>query len=232
VKSLVCGLLLLLSLGARAEFKAPSLTGPIMDEVGILKPEDRRELEAVIRDYNSLNKAQIQVYVVKSLEGEAIEAASIKITDAWKLGTEKKDNGILFLIAPNDRRIRIEVGQGLEGTLPDAIAKRIVEDSVLPNFKAGDMSTGVVVGVYQIIKYIDQEYADQHLQQPAGEKKSIPGWVILLILFFLLFIGRFMPGRSFGGGGFLGGGFGGGGGGSGWSGGGGGFSGGGASGSW
>lgn len=222
---------------AHAEFKVPRLTGPVMDEVGVIRPQDRNELEKVIRDYNRQGKAQLQILVIESLQGLEIEEASIKILDQWKLGTEKKDNGILFLIAPNERKLRIEVGQGLEGTLPDVIAKRIISDTVLPLFKARNLSAGVVVGTYQIIKYVDQEYADQHLADPAPEsKRSIPGGVILVILFLLLFIGRFLPASSFRGGGFGGGGFGGGsfggGGGGGWSGGGGGFSGGGASGSW
>jgi uncharacterized protein len=234
MSKLLAGFIFLLSLTVQAEFKVPRLTGPVMDEVGILRPNHRREIDDVIRDYNNQGKAQIQVLVVNSLQGLEIEEASIKITNEWKLGTAKKDNGILFLIAPNERKVRIEVGQGLEGTLPDAIAKRIVSDMVLPLFKARDMSTGIVVGVVQIIKYVDQEYADQHLQpQPESPQKAIPGWVIILILFFLLTIGRFLPGSSFrggrGGGGFFGGG---GGFGGGWSGGGGGFSGGGASGSW
>ncbi|MBS1970841.1 MAG: TPM domain-containing protein [Bdellovibrionales bacterium] len=231
---------LLFASWAHAAFEVPRLTGPVMDEVGVLRPQDRRDLEDVIRDYNSQGKAQLQVLVIDSLGDLTIEEASIKITDAWKLGTAKKDNGILFLIAPNERKLRIEVGQGLEGALPDVIAKRIIADTVVPLFKARNLSAGIVVGTYQIIKYIDQEYADQHLSQPEPEPtKSIPGWVIIVILLLLLFIGRFLPASSFrgggrggwGGGGFGGGGFGGGGGG-GWSGGGGGFSGGGASGSW
>lgn len=233
---------LLCASSAQAEFKVPALRGPVMDEVGVLRQQDRYDIEALVRDYNSQGKAQIQVLIIDSLQGLEIEDASIKITDAWKLGTEKQDNGILFLIAPNDRRLRIEVGQGLEGALPDAIAKRIISDTVLPLFKSGNLSSGVAVGVYQIISYIDKEYADQHIvaRPEVAQKKGLPGWAVLLILFFLLFIGRFMPGSSFGGrrrgGGFYGGGFGGGGfgggGGGGWSGGGGGFSGGGASGSW
>lgn len=236
------GFILLFASWAHAELQIPRLTDPVMDQVGVLRPQDRRDLDAVIRDYNRQGKAQIQVLVIGSLGDLTIEEASIKITDAWKLGTDKKDNGILFLIAPNERKLRIEVGQGLEGALPDVIAKRIIADTVVPLFKARNLSAGIVVGTYQIIKYIDQEYADQHLSQPEPEpRKSIPGWVIIVILLLLLFIGRFLPASSFrgggrgggwGGGGFGGGGFGGGGGGGGWSGGGGGFSGGGASGSW
>jgi len=228
---------------AQAEFKVPRLSGPVMDEVGVLRPQDRRELEQILRDYNNQGKAQIQILVIDSLQGLPIEEASIKITDEWKLGTAKQDNGILFLIAPNERQLRIEVGQGLEGTLPDVIAKRIIADTVIPLFKAKNLSAGIVVGTYQIIKYVDEEYANQHLAEPPETpSKGLPGWAVILILLFLLFLGRLLPssafsgGRRRGGGGFYGGGFGGGGfgggGGGGWSGGGGGFSGGGASGSW
>jgi uncharacterized protein len=227
--------LLFFTTWARADFKVPRLTGPVMDQVGILRSSDRQDLDQVLRDYNARGKAQIQVLIIDSLQDEPLEQASIKITDAWKLGAAKKDNGILFLIVPNERKMRIEVGQGLEGALPDIYTKRIIEDTVIPRFRAKDMSSGVLAGVYQIIAYVDKEYADQNLQQPEPEQKSIPGWVIILIIIFILFMGRFMPRSSYRGGGWGGGGFGGGGwggGGGGWSGGGGGFSGGGASGSW
>lgn len=224
---------------AQAEFEVPRLTGPVMDMVGALRPQDKRELEQILRDYNRQGKAQIQVLVIDSLQGLAIEEASIKITDKWQLGTAKQDNGILFLIAPHERKLRIEVGQGLEGALPDVIAKRIIADTVVPLFRAQNLSAGIVVGTYQIIKYIDQEYADQNLAQvpPPSGGKTLPGWAVIAILILLLIFGKFLPllglaagGR--GGGGYYGGGFGGRGGGGGWSGGGGGFSGGGASGSW
>ncbi|MBC7371046.1 MAG: TPM domain-containing protein [Bdellovibrionaceae bacterium] len=234
----VFSFLILIGTIASAEFKVPALTGPIMDEVGILRAQDRRELESVIRNYNAAGKAQIQVYITQSLQDEPIENVSIKITDQWKLGSAKGDNGILLLVAPNEKKVRIEVGQGLEGALPDAYARRIVDDTILPLFRSRDMSAGVLTGVYQVIYVVDKEYADQNLAQPQqAERKSIPGWVIILVLLLLLFIGRFSPRSSLrGGGGFFGGGFGGGGfgggGGGGWSGGGGGFSGGGASGSW
>jgi uncharacterized protein len=233
-----------LGVAARAEFVVPALTGPVVDQMGLLNAGDERDLDSVLRDYNAQGKAQIQVLVLSSLQDLTIEEASIKITDQWKLGAAKKDNGILFLIAPQEKKLRIEVGQGLEGALPDVIAKRIVSDTVVPYFKKGQMSAGVVAGVYEIIQYVDKEYADQHLTatpSPGEGSGGLPGWVIILILFGLIFLGRFGGGGGrrgffggygggYGGGGF--GGFGGGGGGGGWSGGGGGFSGGGASGSW
>lgn len=230
---LFSSVILFTGLSQAGTFKVPALTGPVIDEAGILRDEDAQRLDAVLRDYNHQGKAQIQVYITSSLQGLEIEEASIQIAEQWKLGSAKTDNGILFLIAPHERRLRIEVGRGLEGTLPDVIAKRIIEDVVKPYFRNGQMSTGVVAGVSQILKYVDQEYADQHLPAPQDDEDHgrIPGWLVILILLLIIGGGRFLPFFWIGGGGFGGGGFGGGGGG-GWSGGGGGFNGGGSSGSW
>ena len=107
-------LALCLGFTARAEFKVPPLTGPVMDEVGYLNRSDRQELTQLLYDFNRRGKAQIQVLIVNSLEGEPIEQASIQITDKWKLGDKVKDNGVLFLISAQDRAMRIEVGQRSE----------------------------------------------------------------------------------------------------------------------
>jgi uncharacterized protein len=230
------------ALTAHAEFKVPVLTGPVMDMAGFLDRSDQRELTRLLYDYNQQGKAQIQVLILPDLQGEPIESASIKITDAWKLGDKKKDNGILFLIAAQERRMRIEVGQGLEGTLPDITAKQIIADTVTPLFRAGRISDGIVVGVQEIIRNVDKEYAEQKLPERKQPQDDDGGDVILIVILFVVILllnrvfrgggggGFFLGGGGFGGGGFGGGGFGGGGGG--WSGGGGGFSGGGASGSW
>lgn len=229
---------------AQAAFQVPALQGPVMDQVGYIKNSDQRELSALLQDYNRRGKAQIQVLVIPSLEGEAIESASIRITDAWKLGDAKKDNGVLFLISAGDRRLRIEVGQGLEGALTDLQSKRIISDTVIPYFKAGKTSQGIVAGVYEIIRAVDKEFADEvGLADPSPKKNN---WIILIVFVVLLLIiigggrgggrgrraGLFYGGAGGFGGWSGGGGFGGSGGGGGWSGGGGGFSGGGASGSW
>jgi uncharacterized protein len=227
---------------ARAEFSVPALTGPVVDEVGLLRRSDRNELSELIQKYNAQGKAQLQVLILASLGSETIDTASIKIVEKWKLGNAKADNGILFLLAPNEKRMRIEVGQGLEGALTDIASKRILDDSVRPMFHAGEMSSGVVVGVYEILRAVDKEFADQ-LEQvgPPQQKKKIPLWAVILFWVFMLSIfsrrgsraGAFLGGAALGGlggrGPWGGGGFGGGGG---WSGGGGGFSGGGASSGW
>ena len=236
-------LVLCLSLNARAEFQVPTLTGPVMDEVGLLPRSTRQDLTQLLYDFNRRGKAQIQILIIDSLEGEPIESASIKITDKWRLGDKKKDNGILFLIAWKDRAMRIEVGQGLEGAIPDVYAKRIIADHVVPLFKQKKYSEGVYAGVSDIMSLADKEFADERM--PAHNSSNdddggggIPIWLIIIVLIIISILGRFGGGRGrfygggggFGGGGF--GGFGGSGGGGGWSGGGGGFIGGGASGNW
>ncbi|MNK07475.1 hypothetical protein D3C87_253900 [compost metagenome] len=229
-------------LWAQAEFKVPNLTGPVMDQVGYLTRGDERDLTQLLYDFNRRGVAQVQVLIVPTLDGTPIEQASIEVTDKWKLGDEKKDNGILFLISAQERAMRIEVGQGLEGAIPDIYAKRIISDQVIPLFRAKKFSSGVVVGVNSILTLADKEFADQHHLQEASANSSeggnLPLGLIVLVLIIISILGRFGGGRGrhmrgggyYGGGGFGGGGFGGGGGG--WSGGGGGFSGGGASGNW
>lgn len=229
---------------ARAEFQVPHLTGPVMDEVGLLTRSDERELAQLLYDFNRRGVAQVQVLIVPTLDGTPIEQASIQVTDKWQLGDKTKDNGILFLISANDRKMRIEVGQGLEGAIPDIYAKRIISDQVIPLFRAKKYSAGIVVGTHQILTLADKEFGQEnHLdEKKTSEGGNLPIGIIILVLIIISVLGRFGGGRGryyrggggfggFGGGGFGGGGFGGGGGG-GWSGGGGGFSGGGSSGSW
>jgi len=225
-----------------------------MDQAGLFASREERAMEMMIRNLFAKGLAQVQVLTLPSLEGLAIEEASIKITDQWKLGTKDKDNGVLILIAVGERKVRIEVGQGLEGVIPDAIANRIIQDTVLPLIRQGAPGTAILSAVTQIQSLV---YAEAGLasEDSSGANESLIGQArsvrakaekFFAILFFIIIIlsnvfgrgrrGRFLRGVGYGttagwgaGRGGFGGGFGGGGG---WSGGGGGFSGGGASGGW
>lgn len=227
---MLCFFSLVLFWASSFALDVPSLTGPVVDQAGLLTQEEKLQIESVLRNFKEQKGSQIQVLIVPSLEGSDIESYSIKVVDKWKLGNEKTDNGVLFLLALQDRKVRIEVGQGLEGELTDVKSSRIIR-SITPYFKAGKFYTGIATALNEIIQVIDDGtfHNEQDLPQEHGGGF---GLIIFLIILFI-FVSPVLPfiprSRGFRGGGWGGGSFGGGGG---WSGGGGGFSGGGASGSW
>lgn len=222
-------------------FKAPALSGPVIDEVGLLNSESKELLTRSLVSLKQNHQIQFQVYITTSLQGEEIASAAIQIFDQWKLGDEKTDKGLLFLVAPNEKRIRIEVGQGLEGDIPDVIAKRIITDVVRPYFQSGDFNQGVVQGIVSLQQYagaydknLNSQIKKNSDSKNSNSKNKLGGWAILIIVGIWLIIFFMNPSLAlyilFSA---LSGGRGGGGGsGGGWSGGGGRSSGGGASGGW
>ncbi len=224
-------------------FEVPKLTGPVIDQVQLLSPQAKNHLEQTLFQLQSQQKIQIQVFITSTLNNEAIESVAIQIFDKWKLGDEKKDTGLLFLIAPNEKKLRIEVGQGLEGVVPDITAKRIIADVVTPYFRRGEFDQGIIQGVASLQSYIitgkfspaeGAEGADQNSPQKKSKEKGSGAWVFLILLGLWLLIFIISPSTAlqilfFA---MSSGGRGGGGGRDNWSGGGGSSSGGGASGGW
>jgi uncharacterized protein len=229
----------------------PALTGRVVDQAGILNPITRADLETKLAELEQKSGIQLVVATVKTLDGQDIEPYANDLFREWKLGEAKKNNGALFLIAPNERRVRIEVGYGLEGTLTDATSKIIIANAVAPRFKAGDFNGGVARGVDDIITVLTTDSGEWQ-KKPEIRAEDNPTLFeslapFLIFLVFMFIMSRFrnraglagnilvLPtgmGRGYGGG-FGGGGFGGGfGGGGGFSGGGGSSGGGGASGGW
>lgn len=215
--------------------EVPKHTGPVVDLAGVISASDRSQISGSLLQFQKKYGPQIQVLLIPSLEDETIESFSIKVVDAWQLGTTKKDDGVLLLVATADHRIRIEVGQGLEGALPDAVAGRIIRDGIAPYFKKGQMRDGVMVGLGLIAKSVGGKLENVPTVRKTNRLRSFsPIFLIFLALFLFggrgrrgglasaLLLGSMLGGGR--GGGFGGGGFGGGGGG--------GFSGGGASGGW
>lgn len=227
-----------------AAFTVPPGGHAVTDDAGILSPATKRELEDLLRAIWRDGGSQLAIVTVPDLGGLAIEQAALQIAEAWQLGTKKDDQGMLFLIAPRERRMRIEVGQGREGDLPDAIAKRIISQVVTPYFQRGDFDGGVRAGTLAILERTDPErlakFAGSTTAEPPPPEHrplSLGEWIVLgILLLFLLGtpMGRtllffwLMSGGRGGGGGWGGGG----GGRDRYGGGGGGFSGGGASGGW
>lgn len=230
--------LLLPAASARAEFVVPPLTGAVVDRAQMLSPDTVARLETALRDLWNAGGSQIAVLTVPELGGVTIEQASIQVVDQWKLGTAKGDNGILLMVSKAERSARIEVGQGLEGTLPDAYARRIIDDVLVPEFKAGNYDRGVINAVFAIAQRTDPDH-QLGIGKPRREAAPTPAnpWftlVVFLFIFGFALLPRllgFAPSYRGRRGYWSNGGWGGGGGG-GFGGGGGGFSGGGASGKW
>ncbi len=219
----------------------PKLDAHVLDRAEVLSAQSRTGLERTLSDYERETGHQVVVHTTPSLEGLEIEEYSIRIAEAWKVGQKGLDNGVILTVAPRERDVRIEVGYGLEGVMPDAIAFRIIRDHILPQFRAGDFEAGILTGAGAIMKAASGEVLP--VPEPSRRERrtggGLPVWIWLIFFLFAFgsrgfFFLPFLAGSAFGSRrrGGIGGGFGSGGFGGGFSGGGGGFGGGGASGSW
>jgi uncharacterized protein len=142
---------------ARADVPVPPLTARVTDLTGTLSAQQKGELEARIASFESRRGSQIAVLMLPTTKPEEIEQYSIRVAEAWKIGRKKVDDGLILIIAKDDRRLRIEVGYGLEGAIPDSVAKRVIDEQITPRFRAGDFYGGVRDGVDQLIKLAEGE---------------------------------------------------------------------------
>ncbi|WP_411821634.1 TPM domain-containing protein [Leptospira sp. 'Mane'] len=150
----------------------PELSKRVTDQAGILSEETIKNLETKLKAQEESTSNQIAVFTLSSLDGETIEDAAIQVFDKWKLGQKSKNNGILLIVAPTERKMRIEVGRGLEGALTDVQAYRIIQTEIKPKFKAGDMNGGVEAGVNAIIGTISGEYKPSEDDVPTTTTSS------------------------------------------------------------
>lgn len=135
----------------------PPLTGHVVDTAGLLQATQAEALAQRLRQFEQQHGSQIVVLIVPTVQPESIEQYSMRVFDAWKIGRKQANDGVLLLVAVRDRKLRIDTGYGLEGALPDAIAKRIVADIIAPRFKAGDPYAGLQAGVEQILTRVEGE---------------------------------------------------------------------------
>jgi uncharacterized protein len=133
-----------------AEVTLPTQTGRITDEAGLLSAEDKSAIEEQLKSLEGTSTDQVAVVTVNSLQGMAIEEYGLEVGRKWGIGQKDKDNGIVLIVAPNERKVRIEVGRRLEAQMPDAMAKVIIDNAILPKFRRGDFSGGVRDGVRDI----------------------------------------------------------------------------------
>lgn len=143
----------------------PYLSGRVVDEVGVLDQNVIHTLEEKLKTHEKETSNQIAVLIIPSLEGEILEEYSLKVATTWKLGQKEKNNGVLLLIVINDRKLRIEVGYGLEGVLTDALCSRIIRNQITPYFKQGNFSQGVENGVNSILDALNGTYQSNEENQ-------------------------------------------------------------------
>ncbi len=142
---------------ASAEVPVPPLKARVTDLTSTLSADQARTLEQKLAALEARKGSQVAVLLVPTIQPETVEQYAIRVFDQWKLGRKDVDDGVLLLIAKNDRKLRIEVGRGLEGAIPDAYAKRIIDEEITPRFKQGDFHGGIEAGVARITKLIDGE---------------------------------------------------------------------------
>src|SRR5450830_1146781 len=176
----------------------PALTGRIVDQANIIPAETRSAIEPKLADLEAKSGIQLVVATVTSLEGQEVEQYANELFRSWKLGEKAKNNGVLLLVAPTERRVRIEVGYGLEGTLTDALSKVIITNAITPRFKTGDFSGGIARGVDDIITVLTTD-ASEWQKRPSlrldNQQTSDPAnWLLIAALIILVALLIVSPG--------------------------------------
>jgi len=164
----------------------PQPTGYVTDEAGLLTTQQIASLEEKLSDYERQTSNQIVVLTVKSLEGQDIESYSMAVAEAWKAGQKHKDNGAILVVAPNERKVRIEVGYGLEGVLTDAKSAQIIRNILVPRFQAGDYYAGINGAVAAMEAVIGGEFTSER-KTPEPIESFFP--ILIMLLFFAGLIG-------------------------------------------
>ncbi|HWI14798.1 MAG TPA: YgcG family protein, partial [Burkholderiales bacterium] len=188
---------------ATAEVPVPQLKARVTDLAGALTSAQRTALEERLAAFEAKKGSQIAVLIVPTTQPEAIEQYGIRVAEAWKVGRKDVDDGAILLVALNDRAVRIEVGYGLEGVLPDAIAKRIIDEDIVPRFRSGDYYGGIEAGVSRMIRVVEGEpLPPPRARAPAQQDIGLQELFVLgmLLVFVAGGILRAMFGRMVGSG--------------------------------
>ena len=172
-----------------AEISLPKLTGRVVDEANILSNAARENLTRILAKHETNSTNQVVVVTLNSLEGQSIENYSLKLGRYWGIGQKGKDNGVLLVVAPNEKEVRIEVGYGLEGALTDAVSSEIIQRVMLPKFKDGNLERGILDGVAKIIDFIDDDDGNDYVTHPKMDTFFNLITIMVVGGFALLFIG-------------------------------------------
>ena len=181
----------MLTLSAWAQVAVPELSRRVTDLTATLSAGEIAALESKLAAFEAQKGSQIAVLIVPTTQPEDIAQFGIRVAEQWKIGRQKIDDGVILIVAKDDRKFRIEVGYGLEGVIPDAIAKRVIAETITPYFKAGDFNGGIDAGVQQLIKLIEGEPLPPPTKQNGGGEESfvllvfggvIAGWLLSLMM--------------------------------------------------
>ena len=180
---------------AVAQKSVPQLTGRVVDLADMINAGDEADLTARLKAHEDATGNQVAVLTIPSLDGEVLEEYSLRVARTWALGQKDRDNGVLFLVAKNDRKMRIEVGYGLEGTLTDAIASFIIRQTITPLFKQGLFNGGIVAGTGQIIDVLEsdeaalEEWRQRSKKTSSGEDPEWPFYIFIALWLMIMFGG-------------------------------------------
>jgi uncharacterized protein len=191
-----CLAVLLLVVGCSFAAEIPKLQSRVTDLAGVLTPEEAASLETKLKDLETTDSTQVAVLIISSLEGDSLEDFSVRTATQWKLGQKGRDNGALLLVALQERKVRIEVGYGLEPTLTDAASHLIIQNEIIPRFRQGNYGAGIDAGVNAIIQVVRGTYqATPAERSPASGRSrgSMFNFIIILLmplLWILSFTGK------------------------------------------
>lgn len=194
MKSPITTLLLLCLLTPASALDVPQLRGHVNDTAGMLSSGAAQHLEAALTDFEQTDSTQIVVLTIPTLAGENLEEYSIKVAEAWRIGHKGLDNGAILLLSQQERKIRIEVGRGLEGKLTDLTSGRIIRDIITPRLKAGDIDGGITAGVSSIMEVVRGDYQAKARDLTQSKENAPPVLTLLFFLFVaIIFLGGISP---------------------------------------
>jgi uncharacterized protein len=192
----------------------PALSGRVVDAASLLSPAQKQQLEALSTDVGNVAQRQFVVATIPDLQGYPIEDYGYKLGREWKIGQKDANNGIILIVAPNERKVRIEVGYGLEPIMTDALAQTIIDDQILPKFRAGDMAGGIMAGAQAIAEQMKAppEAAEARVKAAAVKPQAARSsgsssdgfiaifWIVIILFFVLPIVFRGARGRKYRGG--------------------------------
>jgi uncharacterized protein len=168
----------------------PPLKGRVNDYAGMMSPATERLLEATLQRFEEAESTQIVVLTIPTLAGDALEDFSIRVAEQWKIGRKERDNGAILVVAKAERKLRIEVGYGLEGRLTDAVSGRIIRNAIVPEFKAGRFGQGIVNGVNAMIQVVQGEFEGVQGGSDGSKPDTTAGSAVFFLIALVFLIGR------------------------------------------